>query len=962
MLLRQARVSAARGDTATAKRICDQLLLRQPHHPPTLLFRSELAMMERSPEALTFLARIGDEQALASTARHHEGVVLYELGRARQAEQALRRSLALDPAGTASELKLRELYMLQLRRGELRELLRARRSVRIWTLFDLLDFLVVGHTPNLLLGNWLARIETFTRQDPDDVASRIALAQYYSGSGRYADSAETARALLAGNAGHRKAQALLADAWLNLGQMDDARAVLESIPEMVDEAWVWRARGRLAAGDGNHARAAACFEQALRLAPGDPMALYPLGLALERVGTGDRARRLVRSGQQLTTLLTTVQRIAQQANERTADAQSLHAELIQLGELMLDAELPEDAMYCFELVVQRDGGHEQAAALHRRARDLWRRAPPESSQPLTAANSVQPAGNAPESAAGSKARPQPSVEVVRPAAVLRFDNVASMAGIDFVYFPGNTGKKYLFETVGGGVCVLDYDADGWPDLYFGQGCRFPMVASDTAYRDVLYRNVAGKFQPVTEAAGVGDPAFTLGCAAGDFDNDGFTDLFLSNYGPNRAYRNNGDGTFSDVSTATGAVAPQMSTSLALADLDRDGDLDLYVTNYLAGIDTCPDRSGKVWSCHPSMFPAEQDRLYENTGDGRFVDVTDRCGILCPDGKGLGVVVADLDNDGWPDIYVANDTTPNFLFHNQGGAATGSSGPRPSGDAAALRFVECGLRAGAAVSRDGVAQAGMGIACADLDDNGYLDLYVTNFYLETNALYLNQGSLWFIDSARPAVLVAETNPWLGFGAQALDADLDGHLDLFVTNGHIDDYREKDPMARWKMPAKLYRGSGKLAFADVSAAAGDLFRGEYLGRGVARLDWNRDARPDLVVVHQNDPAALLENRTDTECNAVVLDFVGTTSNRDASNVRYWVTAGGTRRMFEIAGGDGFLATNERRQMVGLGGSVQVDRLEVAWPSGRRDHFDHLAAPARIRFTEGRPPRIESARGGK
>jgi hypothetical protein len=245
---------------------------------------------------------------------------------------------------------------------------------------------------------------------------------------------------------------------------------------------------------------------------------------------------------------------------------------------------------------------------------------------------------------------------------------------------------------------------------------------------------------------------------------------------------------------------------------------------------------------------------------------------------------------------------------------------------------------------------MGIACADFEGNGLLDLYVTNYLGEMNTLYLNHGNLVFADSRKPVCLIAGTRPYLGFGTQPIDVDLDGNLDLFVTNGHVDDFRDLDKKVLWKMPARLYRNFGALQFDDVSDHAGDFFRGQFLGRGAARLDWNRDTLPDLVIVHQNEPVALLQNATETQFRSVVLELTGTQSNRDAVNCRCWFTAAGQTRMLEIIGGDGYLACNERRQIVGLGTADSIDRLEILWPSGRRDLFETVPAGATIRIKEG------------
>ena len=948
-LIRQARSAQLRGDIEGAKQIVDRILRQVPHHAESNLLRCDLALQEGDYNfALDCLARIGDRPAAtAARARFREGLVFLQLGRAAEAEARFLKSCSLDPTAHDAESKLRELYMLELRREDFRALLRSRRATRPWSLADLLDFIVVGHVPRFLAGNWNERIEALTRIDPDDIQSQLALAIYHAAMGRHQDSAEVARSLLEKTPHHPMATAILAEGLIELGKVEEAESLLEQVPaEIRTHPWILRSQGRAAFVSGQYQLAAEKLRDSLRLEPGNPSVIYQLGLCLERVGATTEAAVRVRSGSELGSVVDRAQQILKQS-QLDRDPRETTKLVLDLAELLAECDLWEDAQYCCEFVLRYDPRNGKATELH--ARTLPKLLERGDSTRLT--STTCPVHKS-ERDTASQSHRAPLPIAVRSASPL-FEEVSSKLGLSFEYFTGQTGNKYLIETLGGGVAAFDYDGDGWPDLYFPQGSRFPPDSQDLTHRDLLARNARGEaFVDVTEAAGLGDLNFSIGCAAGDWDNDGFADLLVANYGRNRAYHNNGDGTLSDVSQELGLDAQGMNTSLALADLDQDGDLDLYVVNYLASIDVCRDRRGEVFACHPSMFQAEQDLLFENQGNGRFLDVTAESGVKAPDGKGLGIVVADLDNDTWPDIYIANDSTPNFLFRNLG--------RRVSGEAkSSLRFEECALASGAAVSRNGQARAGMGIACADFDGNGFLDLYVTNYYLEANALFLNQGRMTFVDSVRPASLVADTTPLLGFGTQALDADLDGHLDLFVANGHVDDYRRQDPNVMWKMPPKLYLGSGNLEFEDVSSSAGAYFQGEYLGRGVMRLDWNRDGRPDLVVVHQNERAVMLENATATAFHRVVLALVGTSSNRDGLNTRFWVTTGPDRRMQEVTGGDGYLASNERRQVIGLGERATIDKLEILWPSGRQDLYSSLPANSHILIIEGREPTIRPLR---
>ena len=500
-----------------------------------------------------------------------------------------------------------------------------------------------------------------------------------------------------------------------------------------------------------------------------------------------------------------------------------------------------------------------------------------------------------------------------------FADVHEEAGIQFVFDNGTSHDKLMVESTSGGGGWLDYDADGWPDLYLPQGGN---PFNDEARRpsaDQLYRNMSGgRFECVTDAAIPADTEFGHGVIVGDFDEDGFDDVFVSNVGPDVLYWNRGDGTFEDVTVAAGIDNARWSTSAAWADLDLDGDLDLYVCNYVAYDPrdpiACLSGAGEPGICHPKEIDAAPNRYFVNQGDGTFREMADALGLNAPDGKSLAVAVADLDGDFLPDVYVGNDTTANHLFHNLGNG----------------RFEEQGLRMGCAMSGLGQYQASMGIALGDFDENGFLDLYVTHFTDDSNTLYANFGPRGFEDVTREYGLNRPTLQYLAFGTVMADFDFNGSQDLFVANGHIDDWRELTGDA-WYMPAQLFTyDSVHARWLECDDRAGPYFKQEWLARAVASADYDRDGDMDLVVIHQNDPAALLRNDSEIG-HSLRFRFIGKSDNRRGRGVHVTVRQGGRKLVNQLAGGTSYCSSHEPVLYFGLGESAESCDVEVRWPNG-------------------------------
>ena len=517
----------------------------------------------------------------------------------------------------------------------------------------------------------------------------------------------------------------------------------------------------------------------------------------------------------------------------------------------------------------------------------------------------------------------------KPAPPPLFADVTAKAGITFVHKSGASPEKYMVETFGSGVAWIDYDNDGFPDLYFVNG------APGTA-NALYHNNKEGSFADVTARAGVAADSgvnaksYKTGVAVGDYDNDGYLDLYVTALGPNILFRNNGDGTFRDVTAAAGVAGPstEWSTSTGFFDYDRDGRLDLFVVNYLdyrlddnlyCGL----RKAGYRMYCHPTQFDGMADRLYHNNGDGTFTDVSKKAGIANPAGKGLGVTFCDFDRDGDTDIYVANDTVRNFLYRNNGDGT----------------FTDVAYAAGVGFDPNGKPQAGMGVDCADYDGNGFPDIFVTNFSEELNALYQNRGDGAFEDVSANVGMGSAFLP-LGFGTKMFDFDNDGDLDIHITNGHvIDNVKLFQPNLTYAQKDLLFENIGG-KFRDISAQAGPALQGLRVGRGLAVADFDNDGYPDVVISSLGQRPALLRNLGARSGNWLMLRAKGTKSNGFGlgATVKLQTTEGTQIR--EVNNVASYLSSHDTRLHFGLGQAKIVQQIEISWPSGTRQVLKDVA----------------------
>ena len=527
-----------------------------------------------------------------------------------------------------------------------------------------------------------------------------------------------------------------------------------------------------------------------------------------------------------------------------------------------------------------------------------------------------------------------------------FVDVAEEIAVTLPNLSGGPATDYIIQSTGNGAGFFDYDNDGDPDLAITNGSTLENYRQGGDPVVALYENRDGFFTDVTRQAGLDASGWAQGICAADYDNDGNRDFYLTAYGTNLLYRNNGDGTFSEMGAAAGVADARWSTNCAFGDYDRDGYVDLYVANYVAfdqGL--IPRRGesddatclyiGRPVMCGPRGLEGEPDRLYRNNGDGTFSEATAAAHIDDPGHYGFGVVFSDLDNDGWPDIYVANDSVPNLLFrNNQDGT-----------------FEEMGLISGTSASQTGAMQAGMGLGVGDYDGNGLFDIFVTNFALDTNTLYRNVGDMFFFDVTAEAGAGTASTSNLGWGAGFADLDNDGWLDLFVTNGHIyPSIDELDLNMRYLQRKEVYRNLGDGTFEEIAGSLeGDLL-GAKSSRGTAFGDYDNDGDIDAIAINMNDRPSVYRNEGGNRRHWIGFRLQGVTSNRDAIGARVEIDVGGRTQAAEVRSGGSYLSHNDMRVHFGLGDAERVEAIRIRWPNGNTEVLDGIDADRYVTIREG------------
>ncbi|MGC2751943.1 MAG: CRTAC1 family protein [Candidatus Acidiferrum sp.] len=546
--------------------------------------------------------------------------------------------------------------------------------------------------------------------------------------------------------------------------------------------------------------------------------------------------------------------------------------------------------------------------------------------------------------------PQPqrsSTSSPTPSSSVTFRDVTRQAGIQFKHDNGAFGKKWLPETLGPGVAFIDYDNDGWPDIFLVNGMDWPGHGNKRSTPKLYHNNHDGTFTDVTHKAGLDAvEMYGMGVAVGDYDNDGYDDLFVTAYGQNHLFHNNGNGTFTDVTQKAGLGGiKEFGTGAAWVDYDKDGKLDLVVANYVQWTpetDLYCTLDGKSKSyCTPESYKGTSVRLWHNRGDGTFEDTTKQAGLDDPTSKTLGIAVLDYDGDGWPDLLLSNDTQPNKLYRNNGNGT----------------FTEKAVLAGVAFSEDGVARAGMGVDAADYDRSGHPSLLITNFANQMLSLYHNEGSGLFVDEAPQSEIGRASLLTLGFGCFFFDYDLDGWPDIFVANGHIDpEIQHVQANVKYAMPPHLFRNVGKGHFEEVTKSMGAAFNMPRVARGAAYADVYNDGRLDILMATNDGPTALFRNEasgatTGAAANhSLRVKLVGTQSDRDGIGAKVRVMSPEGTQTEMMRSGSSYLSASELVLTFGLGQHEKADRVEIVWPSGQVDRLSNVAAGQTVVVSEG------------
>ncbi|MFN9718900.1 MAG: FG-GAP-like repeat-containing protein [Planctomycetota bacterium] len=834
------------------------------------------------------------------------------------AETLFQRALKLAPDDLTIHRRLSAIYLAECRRWESHPHLFALVRGRAFTLEELA---FVGNTEELYEAEAMLRM--FEKAVPDDVAPLMGRARLLMFKNFPRDCEDMLRKIIAAKPELIEAHAQLGVLLVSESRSSELVQWEKNLPPAADTfPEIWWVKGTQARKQGDIRGAIRCAWECLRRDPNHVGASYQLAQLLTLDGQTEKAKAFAERAALLESLCLTIHDIL--LIEKSAERMKRCGELCErLGRFW--------ESWAWQVAIETYHPSAADKAERERLRALLNDDVPQ----------TIPAGQLALSCDFSS-MPLPtltadSADVATTGTVrnstVHFEDIAASSGLSFQYENGapKEGPGFMiYQSIAGGVSVIDLDHDLAPDLFFPQSGPWPVQKEVS--RDQIIRNVRGNAVNVTATAIPDDQSIGYGAAVGDYNCDGMQDLYVSNFGVNRLLTNKGDGTFSDDTVTAGIVSSDWTVSSAIADINGDGLPDLYDVNYCD-----PTRSqthkcfrantNTIRTCIPTEFSASDDMLLLNLGDGRFQEVGSEAGIRAVEGRGLGLVVANLDPEPGLDIFISNDMTANYLFSNR----TPAPGASPS-------FEQRGVLAGVAYDSDGRPQACMGIAADDATGDGLIDLFVTNFHSESNTFYEQQAGGGFIDQTRAKNLRDSSITMLSWGTQFIDAELDGRPDLIVVSGHVDDFSDED--IPFRMRPQFYSNNGE-SFMEVNPETlGPYFQHPQLARGMSRLDWDQDGREDVAIVRLFEPAVLLANRTASTGNSIGIRLTGL-SQRDAIGAEIEVVAGDLTLKKQMTAGDGYAASNEKRLVFGIGDRTQVDTVRVIWPSGAEQTLHHMKA---------------------
>lgn len=936
-LLLQARAALEQGDYGQAEELSTKISRDDDLWTAGQIIAAEAATREeRFSDAITYYRMIPlDGSPDAVRAALYRGEVARRMGQLSEAERAYSYVIEQQPDDVLARTRLAFLLRAVGRRWESLPHYMFLLQSGDWSSEELL---LLGDLERPM--EQTAYLLECAKNAPNDPLVKLGLAAGAMADGHPAKAQSLLQQVVAVAPELVAAHAMLGELLVD-GDEWDFGAWNKSLPPQADRyPDVWYVRGLHARRLGELDVAARCFWETIRLVPTHRRATHQLGQVLVSLGESsapdftERATHLYELTRALDDVLRfrghndTAMRRVVAIMEETGRAGEAYAWALSATETFPDATWPREVLQRVQPAV-KDNARRTLESADLALRHDFSRFPDH-------ARLLGSPGNIESRFAKSD-----------DWASVNFVEEPPEKGIGFVYENGAdpmTPGARMFEQTGGGVGVLDYDADGWPDLYFTQGAEWqtgatePTLSAERTNR--FYRNISGRaFLDLTTESGLGDQGFGQGCSVGDIDNDGFADLYVANIGVNRLYRNNGDGTFTDATEDSGLVGSEWTTSCVVVDLNADSLPDLFDVNYVTGPGVyeaiCNGRA-----CSPKVWEGVPDRVHLNRGDGSFEPI--RGGTPESDTKGLGVLAATVYEGERPCLFIANDQVPNHFLRSV-----------PPDDSSRLELREEGFTSGLAFNEDGLAMACMGIAADDVDGNGRIDFFVTNFKDESNTLYLQDAEGLFRDATSASGLRAPSWPFVGWGTQFLDADLDGEPDLVVANGHVDDYRDEG--GEYHMRPQFFRNEGGGRFAEVSAdQIGPFFDQKLLGRGLAKLDWNRDGRMDFVVSNIGAAASLVTNTSRDVGRFLNVRLHATATARDAIGTVVEVIADGRRWRKQLVAGDGYQASNERMLQFGLGMSDSVSDVRVTWPSGESTTLTNVPVNLTIDLAEGISPK--------